>query len=202
MNRPAGMILAGGAASRIGGEKALLPFGTGTLLDAVMARVGPQVSPLALNVRKADAAHVRTRYPDNALVFDTLPEGVGPLGGVVAGLGWLATLGEAHWLATFPCDTPFLPRDLVAQLMAQARDRPVFARDAERLHGVCALWPLGCAARLKAGVEQGRLRSLQSALNELGGETCLVAAHAHAFFNINTREDLEKAEALARSDSL
>ncbi len=115
--------------------------------------------------------------------------------GVIAGLEWAR--GTASWLATFPCDTPFLPRDLVAQLMREAGDAPVAARHGGRLHGVCAVWPVSCLERLRAGVERGRLRSLHGALDRLGGTACDVAGGPDAFFNINTPDDLARAEALA-----
>jgi molybdopterin-guanine dinucleotide biosynthesis protein A len=200
---PPGFILAGGAASRIGGDKALLPFGDGVLLDAVIARVGPQASPLALNVPRDREADYRACYGDrHPLIVDEFPKGTGPLVGVISGLEWLATLDGPQWLATFPCDTPFLPRDLVAQLLAGAGDAPVFARSEARMQGVCAVWPVSCAARLRNGVEQGLLRSVISAMEALGGDTRLIRAEAHAFFNINTRDDLATAEQLAQQSGL
>ena len=198
---PAGIILCGGAAMRIGGEKALTPFMDGTLLDAVMARVGPQVSALALNVAAPQEQTYRSKYPAYPLLFDAPPDRVGPLAGVIAGLEWARALGDVDWLATFPCDTPFLPRDLVAHLMTQASDVPVFAHDGQRQHGICAIWPLDSIARLRQGVEEGHLRSVQSAMKGLRAKTCVLHAEAHAFFNINTREDLVRAEELARAVS-
>ena len=199
MKDVAGIVLAGGAASRIGGEKALLPFQGGVLLDAVIARVAAQVSILAINVAREDEHNYRHRFASHPLIVDDFPKGTGPLAGVLAGLEWLAKQGGAQWLATFPCDTPFLPHDLVAQLMAGAGDAPVFARDEARMHGVCAVWPVSCGARLREGIEQGRLRSLHSAMEALGGETRLIRAEAHAFFNINTAEDLATAEQLVKT---
>jgi molybdopterin-guanine dinucleotide biosynthesis protein A len=195
----AGVVLCGGVASRIGGEKALMPFMSGTLLDAVIARVAPQVSPLALNVATSEKERYRTRYPDYPLVFDSEPDRIGPLGGVIAGLEWARALGDVDWLATFPCDTPFLPHNLVAQLMAEADDVPMFAHDGHRQHGICAIWPLDCIERLRRGVEEGHLRSVQSAMKALGAKTCVFEAEADAFFNVNTREDLARAEELARA---
>jgi len=199
MKDVAGIVLAGGAASRIGGEKALLPFRGGVLLDAVIARAAPQVSVLAINVAREDESRYRTQFSSRPLIADDFPKGTGPLAGVIAGLEWLAKQGSAQWLATFPCDTPFLPHDLVAQLMAGAGDAPVFARDEARMHGVCAVWPVSCGTRLREGVEQGRLRSLHSAMESLGGETRLIRAEAHAFFNINTADNLATAEQLVKT---
>jgi molybdopterin-guanine dinucleotide biosynthesis protein A len=197
--RIAGVILAGGAAIRIGGEKALLSFAGGTLLDAVIARVAPQVSQLALNVSAASAEKYRARYPTHALLFDTFPERVGPLAGVIAGLEWAHSLQGIERLATFPCDTPFLPRDLIAQLMAEARNAPVFAHDGRRQHGICAIWPLGCVERLRQGVEGGYLRSVHGAMKALKAKTCVFEVETHAFLNINTPEELAQAEELAAS---
>jgi molybdopterin-guanine dinucleotide biosynthesis protein A len=193
----AGVILCGGAGSRIGGEKALLPFLGGTMLDAVIARVAPQLSPLALNVAADRGEIYRARYPDYPLLLDAQPDRIGPLAGVIAGLECARTLGDVEWLATFPCDTPFLPRDLLAQLSAPAHKVPVFAHHGGRLHGICAVWPVDCLDALKAGVEEGKLRSLHSAMEALGGLSCPVDANEYAFFNINTREDLARAEELA-----
>jgi molybdopterin-guanine dinucleotide biosynthesis protein A len=195
----AGVILAGGAATRIGGEKALLPFAGGTLLDAVIARAEPQVSQLALNVHKASAEKYRVRYPGYRMLFDSFGEQVGPLAGVIAGLEWVHGMEGVHWLATLPCDTPFLPHDLIVQLVAQGHDVPVFAHDGSRQHGICAIWPLACVERLREGVEVGHLRSVQSAMKALGAQTCVFESQAQAFFNINTRDDLARAEEIARS---
>jgi molybdopterin-guanine dinucleotide biosynthesis protein A len=60
------------------------------------------------------------------------------------------------------------------------------------------VWPLSCLERLREGVEAGHLRSLHSAMETLGCQTCHIEADAHAFFNINTRGDLARAEELAR----
>jgi molybdopterin-guanine dinucleotide biosynthesis protein A len=198
----AGTILAGGAGARIGGAKGLQPFGAGTLIGAVIARVTDQVTTLAINAAASDVPAYRERFGERfPLITDTLPAGVGPLAGIVAGLEWAASLSGPAWLATFPCDTPFLPADLVARLLAgSVAGCPIAAEDGERLHGVCGLWPISCAAKLRSGVESGRLRSMVSALEALDGMRCSIS-DAEAFFNVNTPEDLQRAEAIARSRS-
>ena len=195
--RLAGVIVAGGESTRLGGEKPFVPFRGGTLLDAVIARVRPQVDLLALNLRAeaAEAARARRALP---ILTDTIPGSAGPLAGVVAALEWARSLEGIEWLASFPGDTPFLPGDLVMALQAAtAGDVPVVAHDGTHAQNLCALWPLACLETLRGRVESGRLRSLYRAHEELGAVSCTVTAAAHAFFNVNTAEELAEAERLA-----
>jgi len=199
MDRVAGIILAGGKGERIGGHKPLLPFGDGMLLDAIIARAAPQVDRLGLNVPNADEALYRERYGARFdIVTDPFEQGTGPLAGVVAGLAW-AKDRSADWLATFPCDAPLLPTDLVARLMVGRADaKPVMADDGERLQGLCALWPVGALDTLRDAVVNGSLRSLFQALEMFEGTRCAFDS-PEAFFNVNTREDLATAEGIVRN---
>lgn len=189
----AGAVIAGGEASRFGGDKPFAPFRGATLLDAVVTRVRPQVRMLALNLR----AGARTGH-DLPVLADTIPGRAGPLTGVVTAIEWTASLDGVNWLATFPCDTPFLPENLVATLAGAAvRNVPIVARDGERFHYLCALWPIDCARHLKENIASGHWKSLYRAQEELGAVSCMVEASPHAFFNVNTPEDLAEAERLA-----
>ena len=186
----AGIVLAGGASARMGAHKPFLPFGGATLIEAVIARAGPQVDTLAIDVAPEMAETYRSRLKD-IILPDLFDETLGPLCGIVTGLMW----AETEWLATFPCDSPFLPDDLVAQLAAHAETGPVVARGAQ----VCGLWPKSCLARLKQGVEAGTLRSVLGAVEALGGRSVAIAADGNAFFNVNTPDELTLAEALRPS---
>jgi molybdenum cofactor guanylyltransferase len=185
-----GVILAGGASKRMGGHKPLVPFGGASLIEAVIARAKPQVDRLAIDVAPVTMETYRARFGDMVLP-DLFAETLGPLCGIVTGLEW----SDAEWLATFPCDTPFLPTDLVAQLSDHAHHTPVVAKGLQ----VCGLWPKSCLAKLKAGVESGALRGVLRAVEVLGGSVCEIQAPDTAFFNINTPEDLRAAEALSSS---
>ena len=176
----------------MGAAKPLMPFRGAVLIDAVVARAAPQVARLAIDVHRDEEQAYRARYGD-AVLPDIFSERLGPLCGIVTGLAWLT----ADWLATFPCDTPLLPLDLVAQLARDAGSRPVVARHGGRLHGVCGLWPKSCLAPLKAGVERGAVRSMRSALDACEAVECEIAAAPNAFFNVNTPDDLKRAETLS-----
>lgn len=195
--RVAGVIIAGGKGTRLGGDKPLQPFLGATLIAAVMARVRPQVEALALNLPAAEESRYRARLGDGwTCLADAVAGDVGPLAGVLAGLDWADSRGAA-WLACFPADTPFLPDDLVAQLLAAAGDRAAAAADDSGLHGLCAVWPVAVRGRLRSGVMVDGIRSLGDALAHVEGLVVPVGASPHAFFNVNTPDDLVRAEALA-----
>lgn len=165
----------------MGAHKPLVRFGEGTLLDAVIARIAPQVERLAVDVPQALAKD----YPYENVLPDLFAEARGPLCGIVTGLDWL----DADLLATFPCDTPFLPRDLVAQLAQQGA--PVTVKDMP----VCGLWPK--SARVALEKELHAHGSVRRALTALGGCEIDIAASKNAFFNVNSRAELEEAMRLS-----
>jgi len=199
----AGTIVAGGSASRIGGvDKPLLPIRKAPIVDFLLQRLSPQVDAISVNVR-ATSRQLYANWEKRGvtILFDPFVGRIGPLGGVIAGLTWLSTLGDDfEWLATMPGDTPFLPETLVTKLTGSARERrdqrPVVALDGDRVQSLCAIWPKRCLPELLQCVVEGRLRSVRSALNALGCTEQRIDTH-HGFFNINTLEDLAEAERLA-----
>ncbi len=157
-----GVILAGGLARRMGGgDKALRPLGGVTLLDRVIARAAPQVSALWLNANGDPSRFARWDLP---VVPDDVPGAPGPLAGILAALDLAAaTWPDAELVASFPCDAPFIPRDLVARLAAARRDQGAaiaVAASGGRTHPVAALWPVALRHDLRrALVEEESARS-------------------------------------------
>ncbi len=115
-----GLILAGGAARRMGGrDKGDLAVRGKPMLARVIERLAPQCASLALSANGDPHRFAWTGLP---VVADAAADRAGPLAGVLAGLDRLADVtGGTGWLVTAPADTPFLPRDLVVRL-AGARE--------------------------------------------------------------------------------
>ena len=91
MTEPAGVILAGGLATRMGGgDKGLLPLGGRRLIDHVVARLAPQCAGLALNANGDPARCADLGLP---VLADGVAGHPGPLAGVLAGLDWAAGQG-------------------------------------------------------------------------------------------------------------
>ncbi len=203
--KTAGIIIAGGEGSRLGGQaKPLLCVGGSTLIERLIRRVRPQVDTLALNLRHgSEDRYAHWTQQGISLVFDPDGERIGPLGGVLAGLRWLATLHEEFdWLATFPGDAPFLTPDLVTTFLSAVREsgfsgRPVVAFDGEHIQSLCALWPRNSLACLESGIANGRYRSVHHTLEDCGALRCPIE-DAGSFFNINTWDDLATAEQRVR----
>lgn len=200
---PPGVILAGGRATRMGGsDKALLRLGGLALLDRVIARLRPQVAALALNANGDPARFAGRGLP---VLPDSVADRPGPLAGILAALDWAAGQGACR-VVTVPADTPFLPPDLTARLLAAADGAaPVLAAtpgagQATRSmggglvrHPACGLWPTALRGDLRAALAGG----VRKVADWADGHGARVAAfEGDAFFNVNTLEDLRAAEAM------
>lgn len=150
------MILAGGLATRMGGgDKGLRPWKGATLLDAVIARIAPQAGALALNANGDPARFARFGLP---VLRDPVPDNPGPLAGVLAAMLWARGCGHERVL-TVPCDTPDLPDDLVARLVAGDAGSGAMTADADgTLHPAIALWPVALADALADHLARGGRR--------------------------------------------
>lgn len=194
--RIAGIVLAGGQARRLGGDKALRLLGGKSLLEHAISLARPQVATLALSAN-GDPGPLR---PFGLPILpDPVPGFVGPLAGILAGMDWAAAAGIA-WLASFPCDAPFFPPDFVARLAA-ARERDgadiACARSGGRTHPVFALWPVRLRDELRRALRDEGMRKVDgwSARYRIA-TVAFDAVPFDPFFNINTPEDFAKAETL------
>ncbi|MGB0497744.1 MAG: molybdenum cofactor guanylyltransferase MobA [Rubricella sp.] len=195
---PPAVVLAGGAGLRMGGvDKALLPFGGATLLDAVLGRLAPQAGPIAVSANGDPGRFARFGLP---VLADPLP-GAGPLAGVLSAMRW-ARAAEAPIVVTVSVDTPFLPRRFVQALrLAQvAAGSPVVLAEtggaARRLHPTCGLWSTALADRLAADLDGGA-RKLGLWAETQGATRVsfdVAPGRPDPFFNLNTPDDMARAE--------
>lgn len=180
-------VLAGGEGRRMGGVKALRPFGTGTLVSHAL-RLGRRWSDQAV-VAVRTAAQVEGAV-DAPLVLDD-PALPGPIAGLAAALAYARAV-NARLVLTLPCDMPHLPADFCERLQGclGAGDTVAVAASAGRLHPVCALWRVEALDRLAAYVATGQssLRGFAAACGMSLAEWR--AAEAWTFANANTPDEL------------
>ena len=194
-----GLILAGGRGSRMGTvDKGLQPFRGEAMVVHVLRTLAPQVGSVAINANQnldAYATFGAPVWPDDLAGFE------GPLAGLATGLRRCTTA----LLVTAPCDSPFLPHDLVARLHAgmQAAGADLALAETEEAdddgalriqpHPVFALVRTSALAQLSSYLAGGGRRmdgwygSIKVARVRFAG--------ASAFRNINTLRELQQFEA-------
>jgi molybdopterin-guanine dinucleotide biosynthesis protein A len=196
-----GVVLAGGLARRMGGcDKPLREIAGQTILARVVARLEPQCEGLLLSANGDPLRFASLGLP---VIADDVKDHPGPLAGILAGLDWAAAhRPNAQWTLTAPGDCPFLPRDLVARLRqavsVEGAELAVAASQG-RSHPVIGLWRVALRGALREAVVIEGLRKVESWTARFGVATVAWPAEpVDPFFNVNTGEDLVKAERLAR----
>ncbi|MET0546124.1 MAG: molybdenum cofactor guanylyltransferase [Caulobacterales bacterium] len=190
----AGLILAGGLATRLGGaaKGATLLKGR-PLIAYVLENLSKDLDAVAVSTRPVhQGAYKGVNLP---LLFDEPNfEGRGPLVGLLAGLEW-AQRRRATALITAPCDAPFLPPDMAEKLLGALEPGvdAAFAATDVRDHPLCAAWRPSLAAILRPLVsDPAARRSVKRFLDQITAVKARFPDEAK-FLNINTFEDLELA---------
>ena len=196
-----GLVLAGGLARRMGGgDKARIRIGDKTILARVLACLEPQCSRIVINANGDPARFADTGLP---VVADSVPDFAGPLAGILAGLDWAAAnMPGTAWLLSVPGDCPFLPRDLVPRLHAarEAAGAPLAcARSGAWRHPVVGLWPIALRDDLRHALVDEDLHKIEEWTARHGvGIADWPDTPLDPFLNVNTPDDVARAEALAR----
>jgi molybdopterin-guanine dinucleotide biosynthesis protein A len=203
----AGVLLAGGQSRRMGGgDKCLRPLAGRPLLAHVIERVRPQVGPLVLNANGDPARFAALGLP---VAADVVEGFAGPLAGVLTGLEWAAVHApDCTHVASFACDAPFLPTDLVARLTAAVAEKDAdlaCAASRGRSHPVFGLWPVRLAGALRTAIVEGEVRKVDVWTARYRLVTVdfpmleTPAGPLDPFFNANHPDDLATAERFASS---
>ena len=192
-----GVILAGGQGRRMGGvDKALIPLGGTTLIERAVARASVQVADLIINANGDPKRFAHLGLP---VVPDSVGGFVGPIAGVLAGFGWMrANRPTARWLASFACDCPFFPTDMVERLIAKASGDGVkvaIAESGSQHHPVFAVWSADLSVSAEDVLVKRGLRKMDdfvALFPNVRGR--FENDPIDPFANINTPEELAFAE--------
>ncbi|HUJ01062.1 MAG TPA: molybdenum cofactor guanylyltransferase MobA [Usitatibacter sp.] len=185
-----GVVLAGGQGSRMGGmDKGLQPFGGKPMAAHAIERFAPQVDELLVNANRNVEEYARFGH---RVICDEIPGFAGPLAGFERGLAH----ASGALVATVPCDSPFLPADLVARLRTalerEGADIAV-AKTGDQPHPVFCLMRRSVHASLAGFLASGQ-RKIDRWYAALAVAEVAFDDEADAFLNINTREELARLE--------
>jgi len=185
-----GLILAGGKGSRMGGvDKGLQAFRGRRLVDHVYERLAPQVGGIIINANQNQDEY---RSFGVRVVSDAIGGFAGPLAGFHAGL----SVSKRPFLASVPCDSPFLPADLVERLhgrLDEAGAELAVAKTGDQPHPVFSLMRRGVLDHLTDFLKGGG-RKIDAWYATLSVVEVAFDDEPEAFSNINTREELAAFE--------
>jgi len=186
MQGVSGIVLAGGQGRRMGGvDKGLQPLRGKPMIEWVLERLAPQVSEIIVN---ANQNIERYEKYGHRVVRDEIGGFAGPLAGLHAGLK-----AAAHPLVvTVPCDSPFLPSDLISRLRDSLGEKDLaVAKTGDQPHPVFALMKRQVRESLEAFLAQGG-RKIDAWYAALKVVEVPFDDEAESFRNINTLEELRK----------
>lgn len=181
-----GVVLAGGQGSRMGGvDKGLQEFRGKPMAAHAIERLAPQVDEVLINANRNPEAYARFGY---RVIADEIEGFAGPLAGFERGLAH----ATGDLVVTVPCDSPFLPADLVERLRValEREDAQVaVARTGDQVHPVFCLMRRDVHASLREFLGSGQ-RKIDRWYPQLRATLVAFDDEADAFRNINTREEL------------
>jgi molybdopterin-guanine dinucleotide biosynthesis protein A len=183
-----GVVLAGGQGSRMGGvDKGLQEFRGRPMVAHAIERLAPQVDELLINANRNVEAYARFGH---RVIADEIEGFAGPLAGFERGLAHAS--GEL--VVTVPCDSPFLPADLVARLrsaLEREQAQIAVAVTGDQAHPVFCLMRREVHGSLREFLASGQ-RKIDRWYPQLRSTLVAFDDEAAAFRNINTLEELDR----------
>ena len=185
-----GVILAGGLGRRMGGvDKGLQPLRGRPMAQWVVERFSPQVDELLINANQNLDVYAQFGHR-------VIPDRIGGFAGPLAGLHRGLSEARHELVATVPCDSPFLPADLVSRLLEALRQNDAelaVARTGDQPHPVFCLCRTSVLPGLTAFLESGG-RKIDKWYSALAVVEVAFDDEAEAFSNINTEDELRGFE--------
>lgn len=202
-----GVVLAGGAARRYGGRpKGLIELGGRRILDRVVDAIGAVTGAAPLLV--ANAPESPTWRPDLRTVPDVRPD-CGSVGGI-----YTAVVSGPGPVLCVAWDMPFVTADLLRALVEGSAGRDAFlpesdpkglptGRGRRGVEPLCAVYGPACGPAIERQLDRGDLRAIGFHADMNVGTLPLERVRAFGdpeelFLNVNTPEDLQRAEAVWR----
>ncbi len=189
-----GVVLVGGAATRMGTPKHRIKFGSETLLERAVRKLAA-VTTAVIVVGGRDSVDMQ-----GVSVVHDLFSGKGPLGGIHAGL-----VNAEDTCAVVGCDMPFFSEQMLLLMERVSRDSDAAVPCANGYwEPLCAVYRPGCIPAIEALFEESgvlkvsRLYDMVS-VHEFGeNDIRSFGRPEHLFFNINSPEQLEQAVLMER----
>jgi molybdopterin-guanine dinucleotide biosynthesis protein A len=196
-----GVVLAGGQSKRFGQDKSQVKLGDKILIDHILSEILDQFNEILI-ISNNDIKFLNSK---KVTKIEDYKKDLGPLGGVLTAMKWIKENNKNYkWISTFPSDTPFFKKKNLHDFIKNINykdSKLFFIKSNDKRHNIFGLWSVELLKRLEDDVMKKGERKVEVWANNVGVKTINMEFKDNdPFFNINTKQDLEKAKELIRNN--
>ena len=197
-NNILGTVLAGGKSQRFGEDKSQVSLANKLLIDYVLSEIIDQFKEILIVSNNS----INFQNSKKITKIQDYKKGLGPLCGVLSAMKWIKeNKRDYQWIATFPVDTPFFNRQILKYFIKNINFKEsdlFFIKSNNTRHNIFGLWSIKLLDRLEKDLNDGE-RKVELWANNVGVKIInMEFPNNDPFFNINTKEDLEKAKEILK----
>ena len=200
LNNILGVVLAGGKSQRFGQDKSQVKLQDKLLIDYILSEIIDEFNETLIVANEK----INFMSSNNISITKDFKSGLGPLGGVLTAMKWIKENDKKYkWISTFPTDTPFFTKKELKFFYENIninKSKLFFIKSKETRHNIFGLWSLELMDKLEKDLSRGE-RKVEVWANSIGVSTVNISyKKLDPFFNINTKQDLEKAVKIMNND--
>ena len=200
LNNILGVVLAGGKSQRFGQDKSQVKLQDKILINYILGEI-IDVFQETLIIANDPIDYMQS---DKISITKDFKSNLGPLGGVLSGMKWIKENNKNYkWISTFPSDTPFFSKkelNYFYEKIKENNSKLFFIKNKNTRHNIFGLWSLNLIDQLEKDLLNGE-RKVEVWADSIGVSTVNIEyKKPDPFFNINTKEDLKKAEEMMNND--
>ena len=189
------VVLAGGQSKRFGEDKNQIKLGEKTLLEHVLSKISNKFEEILI----VSSHNLEIKKSENITVIPDCFDDYGPLAGVLSSMKWIKENQKKYkWVATFPSDTPFFETSIIEEYKKRINTQDsslYFIKSNNKRHNIFGLWSINLLEVLEDDLTNNNFRKVEDWANKIGVKTIDIEVKKFdPFFNINTKEDFEKAK--------
>ena len=199
-NNILGAVLAGGKSQRFGEDKSQVKLGDKLLIDYILSEIIDEFNEVLVVSNNL----IKFKESEKISLIKDFRKDLGPLGGVLTAMKWVKDNNKDYqWISTFPADTPFFKNQILKDFLNKINideGKLFFIKSNNTRHNIFGLWSIDLMDKLEEDLDKGE-RKVEVWANSIGVKNInMKFENKDPFFNINTKEDLEKAKEILNND--
>ena len=193
-NNILGTVLAGGKSQRFGEDKSQVKLNGKLLINYILTEIIDEFKEILIVTN----SQITFQKSKKISTIKDFKKGQGPLGGVLSAMKWAKEKNSDYkWISTFPVDTPFFKKEILQNFLSEINleeGKLFFIKSNNTRHNIFGVWSIDLMDKLEEDLNNGE-RKVELWANSVGVKVIdMEFLNEDPFFNINSKEDLEKAK--------